>query len=157
MAARRQGKNSTMKCFVDTNVLVYKTDRTSPSKLARAQAWLAAAVERDALVLSAQSLREFYFAALRKDRAGRSLPALRAEIAALEAYVPELLRHDFMVEAWVLQDRHQFNFWDALLLASAMAAGCEVFLSEDMNAGQKIGALTVVNPFATTPESVLGV
>lgn len=145
-----------MKCFVDTNVLVYKKDRTSPSKQDRAEAWLTAAVRSDALVLSAQSLREYYYAALRKDRTPQSVQELRAEVVALGAFVPNELRIDYLAQAWALQDRHRLSFWDALLLASALAAGCTIFLSEDMNGGQKVETLTIVNPFATAPEAVLG-
>jgi predicted nucleic acid-binding protein len=42
------------------------------------------------------------------------------------------------------------------LLASANDAGCEYFLSEDLNDGQTYGAVTVVNPFRHAPADVLG-
>jgi predicted nucleic acid-binding protein len=41
-------------------------------------------------------------------------------------------------------------------MASAIEAGCGYFLSEDMNAGQRIETLTIVNPFTTAPEAVFG-
>lgn len=93
---------------------------------------------------------------LRLDRRPQAVGQLRAEMAALDRLVPDDLRFDRLSEAWALQDRHKLGFWDALLLASAIAAGCTIFLSEDMNGGQKIGALSIVNPFTTTPEAVLG-
>lgn len=145
-----------MKCFVDTNVLVYRKDRTNPSKQKQAQAWIEAAVARDALILSAQSLREYYWAVLRKERARAALAVLRGEILALDTYVPETLRVDPLGRAWEIQDRHRLSFWDSLLLASALVAGCRIFLSEDMNGGQSVDTLTIVNPFTTEPESVLG-
>ena len=61
-----------------------------------------------------------------------------------------------MAEAWALEDRYRLAFFDCLLLASALAAGCGVFLSEDMNGGQMIETLSIVNPFTTTPETVFG-
>lgn len=111
---------------------------------------------RDALVLSAQSLREYYIAVLRRDRSSGSVRSLRAEIAMLTAHVPDVLKQDLLAEAWALQDRHKIGFWDALLVASALAAGCRIFLSEDMNGGQRIDTLTIVNPFAVAPGAVLG-
>ena len=39
-------------------------------------------------------------------------------------------------QAWALQDRYGVQFRDALLLASANAANCRWFLSEDLNDGQ---------------------
>ncbi len=45
---------------------------------------------------------------------------------------------------------------DALLLASANAAGCRHFLTEDLNDGQLYGDVRVVDPFRHAPEDVLG-
>jgi predicted nucleic acid-binding protein len=144
------------KLFIDTNLLVYAKDRTAPSKQTRAIAWLAALEDAGAAVLSAQSLREFYWAMLRKDRSRPAVAAIRREIAAMENLVPTALRADFLAEAWALEDSHKVSFHDALLLASALAAGCTIFLSEDMNSGQTIETLTIVNPFTTAPEAVMG-
>ena len=143
-----------MKCFIDTNVLVYRKDRSNPSKQSPARAWLEAVIANDALVLSAQSLREYYWTCVRKNYAAAA--NLRNEIAAYGAYVPDDLRHDRLNEAWALQDRHRLNFWDSLLIASALAAGCTIFLSEDLSGEQKISKLTIVNPFTTAPEAVFG-
>lgn len=117
---------------------------------------MAQTVRNDALVLSAQSLREYYFTVARKDRLGHSLQELRSEIAILDTYVPDLLRRDHLKEAWALQDRHRFSFWDGLLIAAALASGCTIFLSEDMHGGQQVDTLTIVNPFLTAPVAVFG-
>jgi predicted nucleic acid-binding protein len=93
---------------------------------------------------------------LRKDRSRPAVTALRQEISAMESLVPDALRADFLAEAWAIQDRHKISFYDALLVASALAAGCTMFVSEDLNNGQKIETLTIVNPFITAPEAVLG-
>jgi predicted nucleic acid-binding protein len=34
-----------------------------------------------------------------------------------------------------------------MLLASAVLAGCRVFVSEDMQHGRELGDLTILNPF----------
>ncbi len=142
--------------FVDTNLLVYAKDRTSPSKQAKAMKWLAALEAAGAAVLSAQSLREYYWTMLRKDRSRSAVAALRQEISAMRSLVPDLLNADFLAEAWAIQDKCKIGFYDALLIASALAADCEIFLSEDMNSGQSVDTLTIVNPFTTAPEAVLG-
>jgi len=48
-----------------------------------------------------------------------------------------------------LASSHGFNFYDALIVASALAAGCDTLLTEDLQAGRKIEGLTIVNPFAS--------
>ena len=143
-------------CFIDTNILLYAKDTSEHSKLRIANAWIKALMQRNLAVLSAQSLREYYSNMLRLDRRADAVRRLRAEMAALDEVVPDALRTDHLALAWELQDRHRVSFWDGLLLASALVAGCTVFLSEDMNGGQKIETLSIVNPFTTAPESVLG-
>ena len=47
-------------------------------------------------------------------------------------------------------DLHQTRntaFYDAIILASAQASGCVVLLSEDMNVGEVIAGVRIVNPF----------
>jgi predicted nucleic acid-binding protein len=39
------------------------------------------------------------------------------------------------------------SIYDALVVASALEAGCDQLLSEDMQHGHRFGPLTVVNPF----------
>jgi predicted nucleic acid-binding protein len=50
-------------------------------------------------------------------------------------------------QAWHIQDRYGFGWWDCTLLSSALLAGCDVFLSEDMQHEQKVAGLTVLSPF----------
>jgi predicted nucleic acid-binding protein len=40
-----------------------------------------------------------------------------------------------------------YNIYDALILAAAIDAGCDTVYSEDMQNGQKIGPITIHNPF----------
>jgi predicted nucleic acid-binding protein len=43
--------------------------------------------------------------------------------------------------------RNLHGFYDALIVAAAVDAGCEVLCSEDLQDGQKFAAVTVENPF----------
>ena len=48
-----------------------------------------------------------------------------------------------------LRERHSFSYWDSLIVAAALDAGCATLASEDMQHGQQIdGRLTIVNPFS---------
>jgi predicted nucleic acid-binding protein len=44
-------------------------------------------------------------------------------------------------------ERWRYSFYDALVIASAMAADCHVLYTEDLQHEQKIGDLTIINPF----------
>ena len=41
------------------------------------------------------------------------------------------------------------SFWDALILEAALRGGADTLLTEDLQHGQRIEGLTVVNPFLT--------
>ena len=46
-----------------------------------------------------------------------------------------------------LRARYQFSFYDSLIISAALEAGCKTLYSEDLQHGQIIGQLTIVNPF----------
>jgi predicted nucleic acid-binding protein len=41
-----------------------------------------------------------------------------------------------------------FHFYDSLIVAAALRAGCSLLYSEDLQHGQAIEQLTIRNPFA---------
>ena len=43
--------------------------------------------------------------------------------------------------------RYKLHFYDSLIIAAAVQAGCTVLYSEDLHHGQKIGNLRIENPF----------
>ena len=46
-----------------------------------------------------------------------------------------------------LRAAHGFSYWDSLILAAALEAGCSTLYSEDMQHGQVVnGSLTIHNP-----------
>lgn len=47
-----------------------------------------------------------------------------------------------------LREKHAFSYWDSLIVAAALDAGCTTLYSEDMQHGQRVlDQLTIVNPF----------
>ena len=53
---------------------------------------------------------------------------------------------DAVIQALDIEARYQTSFWDALILQAAESCGAAVLYSEDLAAGQKYGAVQVVNP-----------
>jgi predicted nucleic acid-binding protein len=99
--------------------------------------------------ISVQVLNEFVAVARRKlvmswNEIAEALGAIRALCAPVAPLTVEL--HD---EALKLAARYGYHIYDALILAAAIETGCDVLYSEDMQDGQRIGALTVRNPFRT--------
>ena len=133
-------------CFVDTNLLVYTIDPIDPRKRLRAQNLLREIISNHTLVLSPQSLNECYRVTAEK----RGLMP-RSEARRLVWGWSEFCTapYDFQVtqQAWNIQDRHGFGWWDCMLLASASLANCHLFLSEDMQHGQSVADMTILDPF----------
>jgi len=42
---------------------------------------------------------------------------------------------------------HRLSFWDSLILRMTKQAGCRVLLTEDLQHGQLIDGIRIVNPF----------
>jgi len=145
--------NASTSCFVDTNVLVHTIDERSGLKRERATHWLRELGMRKALVLSPQSLNEFYAVASRK--IGIPRDKLRERIWRLARWTTAPLDFEATREAWLIEDQTGYNFWDCLLLASAAFAGCRTFLSEDLQHERRVGSITIINPFVVAPSEIL--
>ena len=51
-------------------------------------------------------------------------------------------------EALRIAAKFQLPWYDSLIVASALEGQCEVLYSEDFQDGQRIGSVTISNPFA---------
>ena len=136
-----------MSLFVDTNVLVYTIDPTEPDKRRRVGDLLTGAMKAGSLVLSPQSLNEFYRVVTERRRF-IARDAARRLISSFVPFCTAPLDRETTIAAWGVQDEQGFGWWDSLLLASAIRAGCSTFFSEDLQAGRRISGLTILNPFA---------
>lgn len=142
--------------FVDTNVLVYVRDRTDEAKQRRAAEWLAELWGSGAGHVSHQVLQEYYVTLTAKLDPPREPADAREDVLALTAWRPVGTDGDLMEDAWDVQDEYGFSWWDALIVAAALRSGARYLLTEDLQAGQRIGPLVVINPFEVEPREILG-
>lgn len=139
--------DKTALAFIDTNVLLYAHDRGAGDKQARAARLLAQLWENRSGVLSPQVLQEFLVNALRKLQSPLALPKARDIVRTYGVWVTRDAKVDDVLRATELMELTGFSFWDSLIIASAEAAGAEVLYSEDMQHGQQVAGLTILNPF----------
>jgi predicted nucleic acid-binding protein len=141
--------------FVDTNVLVYAVDASEPEKQPRARAWLERLWRTSRGRLSEQILQEYYVTVTRKLSPG--LPASRARDQVRRYSTWRTVDHDLglLEHAWHFQGRFRVSWWDALVLAAARRQSCTHVLSEDFTHGADHEGMTVISPFARSPEDVL--
>jgi len=131
--------------FIDTNVLVYANDRSSPERRARAREILAHAISTRQGCLSTQVLQEFFVVVTKK--AGVSAANARAQVVALSRLDIVMPDATIVLSAIDLHIIHHLSFWDALILKSAAAAGCRRLLTDDLGHGQVIDGVRIENPF----------
>jgi predicted nucleic acid-binding protein len=139
--------------FVDTNVLIYAHDLADPKKQRMAQVWRTELWKSGRGRISFQVLQEFYVKVMQKRPAARA--EVRAEVRDLLAWRPVPVHAGLLESAWKIQDRFQLSFWDSLIVAAAKAASCRWLLTEDLQAGQDLDGIIVLDPFSTDPASVL--
>jgi predicted nucleic acid-binding protein len=137
--------------FVDTNVFLCQWDASDQVKQRRAVDWLRRLADDHTGRVSFQVLAEFYVNATQKLRTPVPRARAQAYVRAVFAWKPVPIDAAVIDAAWREQERFKLSWWDALIIAAAQRVGCRTLLSEDFQAGQKFGDLTVVNPFATAP------
>jgi len=131
------------RAFIDTNILIYAYNETYPDKRQKAQE----AIDRYESILSTQVLNEFSNASL------YSLKTPHKEIVniiqeIIENHIVIPINVTTIIKALLLQERYQYSYYDCIMLASALANGCKIILSEDMQHKQLIeNSLTILNPF----------
>jgi predicted nucleic acid-binding protein len=126
--------------FFDTNILVY--------------AFLDVAKREAALnliasggVISAQVLNEFTNVARRKRE--REWAEIERAVSIIRSRFADIVPRtaDIHASALGLARDRRLSFYDALIVAAALEAGCNMLYTEDMQHGGKFGGLTIINPF----------
>lgn len=132
--------------FIDTNILVYAEASDEPAKQRIALDLLKQLFEATSGVLSTQVLQEYCSVAIKKLK----LPPahIRAQLDLYEQFEVVQVTPAIIRAGLDLHQTRSVSFYDAIVLASAQTAGCGVLLSEDMNSGELVGGVRVVNPFA---------
>ena len=134
--------------FLDTNIFVYSFDQSAPAKARRAAQLIREALTTQKGVVSYQVVQEFFNVALK--RFSQPMQAADAGQYLSTVFRPLLAVHSsqaLYAEALFLHAKSSLAWYDSLIVSAAMQARCEVLFSEDMQHGQRFGALQVRNPF----------
>ena len=144
------------KVFVDTNILVYARDASETKKQEQAKQWMAYLWQSRLGRLSYQSCNEYYVVTTQRLKPGLSRKAAQDDIKAFEAWNPLPIDRPVIENAWRIQERYQFSWWDSLILSAAQIQGCKYLLSEDLQHEQMINDVQVINPFLTDISEISG-
>jgi len=131
-----------VKAFIDTNIVIYALGPIST------KAVLAASLFAHHPTISTQVLSETANVSLKK----LALPL--SEIGKLLAMLEATCRVEIVTPATLhraldIAGRYRFSWFDSLIIATALDAGCDTLYTEDLQHSQVIeGKLTVTNPFS---------
>jgi predicted nucleic acid-binding protein len=130
---------------LDTNILVYSTDKDDPAKQSTAIDILTSAARLET-GLTEQSIIEFVHAVTRKARMPLNEVAhiVRRWLNSFSLLVPAATVVEDTLDLLV---RHRLSVWDARLLAVCAANGCDILLSEDLQDNAVYAGVRVLNPF----------
>ena len=134
--------------FIDTNVFVYQLDTRDARKHAVADRIVGDALASETACISFQVVQECLNTVLHKAE-------IALDDASARAYLDTVLAPLYCVpssialyqNALTLQSRWNFSFYDSLIVAAALQAGCKRLLTEDLQHGQRIETLRIENPF----------
>jgi predicted nucleic acid-binding protein len=134
--------------FIDTNVFIYHLDHSDPRKQAIAEGIVREALSLGTGCISLQVVHECMNTVLRKAEVALSPAQAETYLDAVLAPLVRVPSTTAVVQrALDIQQRWRFGFYDSLIVAAALTAGCTRLLTEDLQHGQRIETLTVENPF----------
>lgn len=141
-----KGKTCTVaKIFFDTNILVYTLDKKDQGKHDISRSIVKVISTEHSPVISTQVLHEFYNASTSKLKLEKIVVKnivhsyQNMEIVTIDPQIIE--------QAIDISIIFQLSFWDSLIVAAAEQAKCEYLISEDLNNGQNIRGIKIINPF----------
>ena len=136
--------------FIDTSIFVYQLDNADPRKQAIADEIIRDALATGSGCISYQVVQECLNVATRKSKvaldaasAGRYLDVVLEPLRVVSAST-RLYRGGLAIQA-----HYRLGFYDSMIVAAALSVDCTTLYSEDLQHGQRIEALTVVDPFRT--------
>lgn len=133
--------------FVDTNLLVYAYDSSAGKKWKASSQILSLLWQHRTGILSTQVLQEFFVSLTQKARNPIPPEAAREIVSDLLHWPMVVNDGKNILRAIDFQVKYHFSFWDSLIVQAAVTSGSQYLLSEDLQHGQVIESVTILNPF----------
>ena len=134
--------------FLDTNIVVYTFEKESSPERVRARELVEMALTTRPGVISHQVVQEFLSVATRKFAV--PLSAADCRLYLERVLVPlwhSFPSRDLYQRALEVQEDSGYGFYDSLIVAAAVMAGCGTLYPQDLQHGRTFGAMVVVDPF----------
>jgi predicted nucleic acid-binding protein len=97
--------------------------------------------------ISVQVLQEFYVNAVSKIAVRLTPSEARRRLNGFSRWAVHTPAVADVLVATTISEDHQLSFRDAMIIRSASEPGCPILWTEDLNHGQVISGVEIVNPF----------
>ena len=136
------------KYFIDTNIFVYSFDKKSRKKKKISYDIIQVALEDNSGCISSQVIQEFLNVSSKKFDPPLliqdSIKYLNSVLVPLcEIYTSA----DLYIKTLEIYEKWKYSFYDSMIITAALRTDCSTLYSEDLQHGQKIQSLTILNPF----------
>ena len=134
--------------FLDSNIILYRFDKSAPEKRQIAHELIGKALVQENGFISPQVVQECLNVLTSKAR--ELMTFADAHLFLNHILLPLVKPMDIAslyAQALTAKEKYKFSFYDALIVASALQMGCNTLFSEDMQHGQRIDGMKIVNPF----------
>lgn len=130
--------------FIDSNMFIYSYTDILPEKQVKARKLIE---ELPQMTISTQVLNEFVNTMFKK---------MKVPWKVITANLQEIIKNtqvknisdQTVLKACKIAEKYKLSYYDSLIIAAAIEAGCNTLYSEDMQNGQLIeNKLKIVNPF----------
>ncbi len=135
------------KMFVDTNVLVYAHDLDAGDKHEIAIGVVSDLWESGNGVISTQVLQELYVILTKKVPSHPKKSQVRRILNNYLAWDLAVNNGQTILQASEIEENYNISFWDAMIVSAAYSKNAAILLTEDLNEGQLIEGIKIVNPF----------
>ena len=138
-------KHMNDKVFLDTNVVIYSYSEDEPKKQEIANDILEQ--YNNQIIISNQVINELSNTLFRKFKLDAN--EVREVILELNDNFPIVnFNLQTQLKGIELKGKYKLQFYDSMILATALENGCNIIFSEDMQHNQVIeNRLTIINPF----------
>ena len=136
------------KFFLDTNIFISSFDKSNADKQKKAHELISRALNQFAGCISFQVIQEFLNVAtqkfeipLKKQHCDKYLTTV------LEPLCDVFSSIELYKAALEIQQGWKYSFCDSLIISAALQSNCSILYTEDLQHGQIVHNLKIVNPF----------
>ena len=132
--------------FLDTNILIYAYSDSDPQKREIALDMINHSISELNLFICTHNLSEFVSTLIRLRQPISYIKECIFELS--ESFIISPISHSTIIEAIRLYQNYKFQWFDSIIIASAIENNCTTIFTEDFNNGQYVDKkLLIKNPF----------